>query len=201
MTAIFDLDGTLVDSSKVLSGAINRVREELNLPSLPSSEIIREINNPNCNYAQYFYETDDILSIHEDIFKNYYFENYDKELELFIGVEEMLRNLKSNNIKLAIATNAYREPTIKVLEHLNLIGYFDTITCWDDVKRGKPSPDMLFKVLNDLNSKKSIFIGDSQRDYLASKEANIEFILVDFVNRVDNIKDVEKKINYYLKEV
>jgi len=198
MTVIFDLDGTLVDSSLVLSGAINYVRNYLGLKSLPKAEIIEQINNPECNFAEYFYGLKEITSKHEELFKEYYYANHDTQLELFSGVEQMLQELKSSKIKIALATNAYRDSTTKVLNYLNLIGYFDTIACWDDVKSGKPSPDMLYKVIKNLNSKKAIFIGDSQRDLLASKAANIEFILVDFVNQIDNTKDLTKKIKNYL---
>ena len=200
MTAIFDLDGTLVDSSQVLGNAINHVRNYLDLPPLPISEIIEQINNPECHYANYFYNIEQVEPIHEDIFKEYYSANHNKELELFHGIPEMLKELKQNGIKLAIATNAYREPTIEVLENLNLIKYFDTIATFDDVREGKPSPKMLYKVIDDLQSKKPIFIGDSQRDLLASQNANIEFILVDFVNKKSSIEELSNSIKEYLIE-
>ena len=200
MTAIFDLDGTLVDSSKVLANAINYVREYLNLPPLPKKEIIEQINNPKCHYANYFYNLDNIEPIHEELFKDYYSKNHDKELEVFSGIEKMLNNLKSKNIKLALATNAYRDSTIDVLNHLNMNKYFDTIVTFNDVKNPKPAPDMLYKATKDLNSKKAIFIGDSQRDLLASKSANIEFILVDFINNKSNVAELENKIISTLKK-
>ena len=198
MTAIFDLDGTLVDSSNVLANAINYVRSNFNLQPLPKDYIIEQINNPNSNWSQSFYNLPQATNVHEMLFKEYYAKNHDKELVLFDGIDNMLKNLKDNSIKLAVATNGYRDSTIRALNYLNIKDYFDLIVTYEDVGKPKPNPDMLFKITNELNSKKSIFIGDSKRDLLASKAANIEFILVDFVNNKSSVKEVEQSIKEYL---
>jgi phosphoglycolate phosphatase len=199
MLAIFDMDGTLTDSSVVLSNAINFVRSKYNLKPLPKDEIIYQINNPQCNYAEYFYNKEQITLQDEEWFKSYYTKNHDKELVLFDGIFEMLKKLKEKNIKLAIATNAYRNSTLEALEHLKLKDFFDYIVCFDDVGEGKPSPKMLLELLKVSNHKASeaIFIGDSDRDYLAAKNAEIEFIRVDFVNKKDNPLKVAKKIEEF----
>ena len=199
MLAIFDMDGTLTDSSVVLANSINYVRSKLNLEPLSKELVIEQINNPQCNLAEFFYNLDKIEPIHEEWFKEYYSAHHDIDLELFDSILEMLKELKSKNIKLSIATNAYRDSTILALKHLKIYDLFDYIICYDDVKEGKPSPEMLLKLLDIAKEKRenAIFIGDSQRDYLASKAANIEFILVDFVNKKDNPLDVAKKIEEY----
>ena len=199
MLAIFDMDGTLANSSIVLANSINYVRAKLDLEPLDKDLIIEQINNPNCDLARFFYNLDRIEPIHEEWFKEYYSAHHDINLELFEGIEDMLVQLKSNNIKLAVATNAYRDSTILALKHLKIYDYFDFIICYDDVDEGKPSPKMLLKLLELAKERRenSIFIGDSQRDYLAGKAANIEFILVDFVNKKDNPLDIAKKIEEY----
>ncbi|NPA28103.1 MAG: HAD family hydrolase [Epsilonproteobacteria bacterium] len=201
MVAIFDLDGTLVDSSNTLANAINYVRAKLNLPPLPKDEILYHINNPNTNLAKYFYEKENIEPIYEKWFKEYYSKNHNRELELFDGVDLMLKELKDSGVKLALATNGYRDSTLEALSYLNLKEHFDKIMTFEDVKNPKPAPDMLLKILKELNlpNSKAIFIGDSQRDYLASKEADIEFIGVDFINKKSSANDVKEAIKEYFK--
>jgi phosphoglycolate phosphatase len=201
MLAIFDMDGTLADSSVVLTNAINYVRAKLGLKPLSQEVILEQINNPECDLARFFYGLSEITPKHEEWFKEYYSANHDRELVLFNGIKEMLDILKNDGIKLAVATNAYRSSTIEALKHLNIYNYFDAIICYDDVKEGKPAPDMLIKLLDYFKEdrKNAIFVGDSQRDYLASKAAKIEFILVDFANKKDNPIDVAKKIKEYFK--
>ncbi len=178
MLAIFDMDGTLVDSSVTLANAINYVRGKLGLKPLDGQIILEQIANPECNLAKFFYETDEITDKHEEWFKEYYSQNHDKELVLFKDVDKMLQSLKSKGIKIALATNAYRDSTMEALKHLNIENYFDDIICYDEVENGKPAPDMLLALLNRNSAKRAIFIGDSDRDMLAAKAANLEFLRV-----------------------
>ena len=178
MLAIFDMDGTLVDSSVTLVNSINYVRGKLGLEPLAKQIILEQINNPECNLAKFFYETDEITDKHEKWFKEYYSRNHDKELVIFDGVELMLQNLKNKGIKIALATNAYRDSTMEALKHLNIENYFNDIICYDEVDNGKPAPDMLLALLNRNSPKRAVFIGDSDRDMLAAKAANLEFLRV-----------------------
>ncbi len=203
MLAIFDMDGTLTDSSTLLANAINYVRGKLNLAPLTKDVIITQINNPECNLAKFFYNLDAIEPIHEEWFKEYYSKHHNLELELYDGVLEMLERLKSRGINLAIATNAYRASTLEALSHLNILELFDDIVCFDDVGEGKPSPDMLNTLLDrfKLSKNRAIFIGDSQRDELASKAAKIEFIKVAFGSNLEDAinkpSEVVRKIEEY----
>lgn len=208
MLVIFDMDGTLVDSSKALVNAINYVRSKLCLKPLDGSIIMDAIVNPHSNMAKQFYELEEIEPIHEEWFKEYYSANHDKELILYDGVEQMLQKLSQSGATLALATNAYRESTIQALKHLKIDSYFDDIICFDDVKNGKPAPDMLYLLMhrNRVPVNKTVFIGDSDRDKLAAKEANIEFLQVDFgQNYKDRInttqKLLEKILNREVKSV
>ena len=178
MLAIFDMDGTLVDSSVTLANAINYVRGKLGLNPLNGQIILEQIANPECNLAKFFYETDEIIDKHEEWFKEYYSQNHDKELVLFKDVDKMLQSLKSKGIKIALATNAYRDSTMEALKHLNIESYFDDIICYDEVENGKPAPDMLLALLDRNNPKRAIFVGDSDRDMLAAKAADLKFLRV-----------------------
>ncbi len=194
------MDGTLVDSSIVLANAINYVRAKLGLKPLDKEVILEQINNPNCNLAQFFYEIDTLKPIHEQWFSEYYSANHDRELMLFSGARQMLEELKQKGIRLAIATNAYRKSTKEALVYLKIDNYFDDIVCFDDVKKGKPAPDMLLLLLqrNKEVRKNVVFVGDSDRDKLAAQAANIKYIsVIDSKNRID-FKEITRKIVEFL---
>ncbi len=192
MTAIFDMDGTLIDSSKILSNSVNYVRNSLGLPPLESDFIIQSLNNPKLNLAKVLYKQDEITPELYAKFRSYYDKNHQKELVLFDGIKELLEELKQNNIKLAVATNAYKATTLATLEHINIKDFFDEVVSFEDVKNPKPHPDMLEYITTKLSSQKPIFIGDSANDYLAAKEAKIPFVYVDFINKKDGIKSVNE---------
>jgi len=193
---IFDMDGTLVDSSVTIVNAINYVRSKLNLVTLDKELILEKVNDPALNPALFFYEVEEFSTQQEEWFAEYYTHNHEKELELYPNIGELLKELKERGYLLAIATNAYRVSTLQSLGHLKVVNYFSSIACYDDVGRGKPAPDMLEKNLEELNLdiKDAIFIGDSERDQMAAKTLKMDYIMINwgFSNYQDAILTVEK---------
>ena len=197
---IFDMDGTLINSSITIANAINYVRENLGLEPLDIDFILSKVNDNSINPAQVFYHTKTFEKDQERWFSQYYSRNHARELALYDGIEELLKDLKQNGFKLAVATNAYRSSTIESLTHFKIWDLFDTIACADDVKRPKPQPNMLFKILDELNISKedAIFVGDGERDEEASKKADIDYIMVDWgfsdysnaVKTIQNLKSL-----------
>jgi len=179
---IFDMDGTLADSSRAIANAINYVRRRLGLPPLKVQEIVSKINDPHLNGAEYFYESERFEARHEAWFAEYYSANHHKELLLYEGILELLEKLKSRGCLLAVATNAYRRSTLETLEHLGILEFFDAVASYDDVERGKPAPDMLLKILEELGVSRedALFVGDGHRDALAAEAAGIDFIMVEW---------------------
>jgi phosphoglycolate phosphatase len=179
---IFDMDGTLVNSSITIANAINYVRKQLGFDPMDAQYILERVNDHTINPAQFFYHTPKFEHDHERWFSEYYTKNHDRELILYDGVKELLETLKHKGFKLAVATNAYRRSTIESLTHLGIYVLFDAIACYDDVYKGKPYPDMLFKLLEelDITKEKALFIGDGPRDEQAAKRAGIDYIMVDW---------------------
>jgi phosphoglycolate phosphatase len=201
---IFDMDGTLVDSSLTIVNAINYVRKNLNLPPMEEELILTKVNDPELNPAEFFYEVEAFTEEHEGWFSEYYTLNHEKELRLYDEIEALLKSLKEEGYKLAIATNSYRGSTLESLGHLNILDYFESLACYDDVGRGKPAPDMLEKNLKDMNidASDALFIGDSERDLLASKASNIDYIMInwgfsDYEDAIHTVEDLKKRIKEF----
>ena len=200
---IFDMDGTLVNSSITIVNAINFVRKNLSFEPLDSEFILSKINNHAHNPAKLFYHSEKFEPDHEKWFSQYYTQNHAQELALYDGIEELLISLKDRGFKLAVATNAYRVSTIESLTHFGIYELFDTIACCDDVKNCKPHPDMLHKILDELDHQtdEAIFIGDGERDESAGKRAKIDYIMVEwgFSDHGDAITTVEELKELLLK--
>lgn len=181
-TIIFDMDGTLINSGKVITNSINFVRENIGLKKMDEEKILEYINTPNINTAEILYETREFTERQSKIFEEYYINNCTKDIELYHGIEEVLKTLHKENRKLAIATNAFSNFAKEMLEHLNIYKYFDIVVGADMVKEPKPHPEMILKVIDDLNAHKSstILIGDSHKDRLSAQSAEIKFLLVNW---------------------
>lgn len=181
-TIIFDMDGTLINSSNVITNCINFVRENIGLERMDKNEILTYINTPHINTSEILYKTSEFTDSQTELFTEYYNNNCTKDISLYDGIFETLEKLKNSNKKLAVATNASSEFANSMLSHLEIDNFFDLIVGADMVENSKPSPDMILKVLNETNSKKehSILIGDSYKDKLAAQSAEIDFLLVDW---------------------
>lgn len=199
---IFDMDGTLVNSSITIANAINYVRKNLGFEPMDSMKILGLVNDETINPAQVFYHAKAFDKDHERWFSEYYTKHHDKELALYDGIKSLLEQLKSEGKLLAIATNAYRQSTLESLKYLEIYDLFDAIGCCDDVSEGKPAPDMLYKVLDEVECapQDAVFIGDGPRDEMAAKVASMDYIMVDWgftqhtdkevVGSVDTLKRV-----------
>ena len=191
---IFDMDGTLVNSSLTIANAINYVRQNLGFEPMEQEYILRRVNDHTINPAQHFYHAKAFDADHEKWFSEYYTKNHENELVLYEGIKELLHSLKDKGHTLGVATNAYRGSTIESLTHLDIHDVFDGIACYDDVAQGKPHPDMLHKLLDELNhtTHESLFIGDGPRDEMAAKHAKMDYIMVDwgFTEHDDAVRTV-----------
>ena len=200
---IFDMDGTLVNSSITIANAINYVRKNLGFEPMNDRDILEKVNDHTINPAEVFYHAKVFDKDHEKWFSEYYSKNHDSELVLYEGIYALLENLKSKGYKLAVATNAYRISTLESLKYLKVYDMFDVVMCYDDVPNGKPEPDMLFKILETLNitETSSLFIGDGPRDEVASQRADMDYIMVDwgFTEHVSAVRSVEDLENMILK--
>ena len=199
---IFDMDGTLVNSSITIANAINYVRKNLGFEPMDKEKILRFVNDHTINPAQTFYHTKTFDADHERWFSEYYTKNHESELVLYKGIRELLIVLKKEGKSLAVATNAYRGSTIESLTHLDVYDLLDGIACYDDVFQGKPHPDMLYKLLDELDFKEdeAIFIGDGPRDEMAAKEAKMDYVMVDWGFTEHGEKEVVQSVEA-LKEI
>jgi len=186
---IFDMDGTLVNSSITIANAINYVRKNLGFAPMDEEHILRLLNDHTINPAQTFYHAKAFDADHERWFSEYYTRHHETELVLYKGVKKLLIALKEQGKSLAVATNAYRGSTLESLTHLEVLDVFDAIACYDDVIQGKPHPDMLYKLLDELDfsEEDALFIGDGPRDEMAAQAAKIDYVMVDwgFTDHVD----------------
>ena len=177
---IFDMDGTLIDTDKVLF----ETRKELFLLYKPKDfaideEVIRTYSGPPIqeSIANAFPEKDPNFILKEYRVRTEKY--YDYYLKLYPGEKEILKKLHSEGYILAIATQKNKKMALKSLEMKGICDYFSLILTSNDGFKTKPSPDMINYILANFNCKpeEAIMIGDTAYDYLAAKNANVKSIL------------------------
>jgi phosphoglycolate phosphatase len=178
---IFDMDGTLIDSGNVITNTVNFVRTQLGLEPIEKHIMLDKLNDPTINSAKYFYGTKEFTEEQTKLFHEYYDTHCITDIILYDGIEEILKSLKPNCL-LTIATNASTDFAVKMIQHLGVDNYFDMVIGATCVQKPKPHPDMLLKTLENFkkNNHQAILIGDSHKDRLAAKAANMDSILVNW---------------------
>jgi len=197
---IFDMDGTLVDSSELLANTINYVRKKIGLAPMNEEKILAALNDTSINPAEFYYGAEKFEPIHETYFQEYYLSRHHIESRLYDGMEPLLRKL-SETRTLHVATNAYDVSALPLLEALGIASLFHSVICANQVPAPKPHPAMLETIIDARKRPKTAFvmIGDGKRDAEAAHNAGIDALLVEWgfsshgagaIDRIETLAEV-----------
>lgn len=178
--ALFDLDGTLVDSLDDLTDAVNHIRSVFYLPLLTSDEVRLKVGKGSRNLIEQVLPdhsgTDIDLAL--GIFLEFNKQHIADKSRLYPGVFEILHELASRNIKMAIISNKNEDLSALILRTLGIHDLFENICGGDTYPESKPSPLPLLNVAEKLGvaPHECVMIGDSINDIQAGQLANITSI-------------------------
>ena len=177
---LFDLDGTLTNPEIGITNSVMYALEKFGIKVEDRKELHPFIGPPLSYSFQTYYglsEADSELAI------KYYRENFSVnglyENEVYEGVENMLQELKESGKTLVIATSNPEEFTLKILEHFDLLKYFDFVAgATMDGSRGEKADVIRYALeLAGIEDKsKTIMIGDRKYDILGAKESDLKSI-------------------------
>lgn len=189
---LFDLDGTLIDSSPDLANSINYMLTTLKRETFAQEIIDSWVGNgaqtlvkralsgakeidENAFTKEYF---ENALQI----FLNHYKENVCVDTILYPQVNETLKKLYEMDFKIAIITNKPYEFVEPILKKLQIDQFFETHIGGDSLSKRKPEPEPLLYMCEKfaIDITKAIMIGDSKNDILAAKAANMDSIAVNY---------------------
>lgn len=178
--AIFDMDGTLIDTKKDITISINHVRlKNHNLAPLTEEFVVNAINMPVRNLPKMFYGTNIYKDKDRMLFEEHYFTQCIQHPYLYDGIKELLFKLSSLHVKMNVATNAPTKFAQRMLSHLGVDHIFDTIIGADKAA-SKPDAKMLDIILQKYRFShgvdKAWMIGDNSKDIQAAKNKNISSI-------------------------
>ena len=128
------------------------------------------------------------------------YDKYKYEVKEKPGCKKFLEHLRSKGIRMGIATSNNRSMVDVVLESLNMKGFFEVITTSDEVKRGKPAPDVYLTTANLLNvePKNCLVFEDVVAGIMAGKSAGMKVCAIedDFTKEVRQKK--KELSDYYI---
>lgn len=193
--AIFDMDGTLMESMDAWKNIGREYLEAMNI-TVPNdlNEIIASMSVEES--AEYFQSTFKINLSVEDIIsgvKDLMEDKYRNNLILKPYVKEYLQKLKNENVNMCIATATPLKLANLALERNDILSYFDFVCSCDDVGVGKNQPDIYYYAANKLGGTptETVVYEDADFALITAKEAGFYTVGVYddfFKEKIDNIK-------------
>ncbi len=177
---IFDLDGTLIDSSGDIAVAANRTLKEFGYAELSELTIKNSIGWGVKNLLERLMpkESSSALDRGREIFLEFYGEHLTESTELYPGTLELLEHFMGLGKNMAIVTNKPIALTERIVDEMGLRRFFKVVLGGDSLEKRKPDPDPLLEVLKRLDcaAGKAVFIGDSCVDCETGRRACVNII-------------------------
>lgn len=175
---IFDLDGTLVNSLEDISDAMNIVLKGLDYPTHTYETYQYFIGSGLRNLVSKALpatnNSDEQIEICFECMINEYREICTLKTKPYDGIVELLKNLTSQNIKMAVFSNKADELTKKIASEI-FPNHFDTAVGLSTETLKKPNPFEAIEISKswNLNTEEILFVGDSDIDMQTAINANM----------------------------
>jgi len=192
---IFDCDGVMFDSRQANINFYNHLLAHFGLPPM-AEDAVDFIHMHTADASiRHIFQGSPYLEQAQDYRMVMDYSPFIKDMIMEPGLKDLLR-LLTPQMGLAVATN--RSNTIgSVLERNGLDKYFKIVVSSLDVKRPKPHPESLFKILDffRIGPDASMYVGDSFVDYETAKGAGVPFIAyknlaLEADHHVDDLMDI-----------
>ena len=173
---IFDLDGLLIDSEPIWDQAYYNMLEKKGL----KDQIVKDTSGMGLKEFIEIWKKYGLVGDTDELLKEYRKTFYEilmeKDIPVMDGVNELLIKLEGH-YQLAVATGGHtKEKCSQILKNLRIDGYFDVVVSSDDVKEGKPAPDVYIYTAEKLGveSAKCLVLEDSINGVLSARAAQAE---------------------------
>lgn len=193
---IFDMDGLLLDSERhVWSVGEEKIAKKYGKEM--TDEIITEVMG--ANHSEYrrilkekFGEDFPIVDYQKELFEYYADACKNGNIPLRPSVIELFKFLKENNIYISLGTSTEKRLAKIALENTGILKYFDYIVCGDEVKVGKPEPEIYLKSVEHfgLKPEECIVFEDTPVGAKAAYNGGINLIMVPDIKKPT---DLDKK--------
>ncbi len=179
---IFDMDGVLVDSEEAHLVAWQKLGDEIGIPF--SKEVFEStfgMHNRQILPLWIGEElAEDVLTAHSDRKEALYREAARDTLKPLPGIPERLHELHEAGWKLAVGSSGPKPNVEMVLEILGTSHLFTALSTGDDVKNGKPHPEVFLKAVErlELPAERCIVIEDAPQGVTAGLRAGAKVVAV-----------------------
>jgi beta-phosphoglucomutase family hydrolase len=180
---IFDMDGLMIDSEPFHQQAFNKALKKYGKSLTPEENSKLYVGITDLDAAEDIIKRKKLFISKEKLVKQKQ-ENYYKLLATKVisqpGLIELLKKLKLNGFKTAVASSSTLKEIKAVVDKLKINKYFNLLCSATHVKRGKPFPDVFLLAAKKLNlrPKECLVLEDAPSGVEAGKQANMKVFVI-----------------------
>ena len=181
---LFDLDGTIVDSAPGITATLAYTFEQLGLPIPTPAELVAYVGPPILDsFRDLAHFTPEQSQRALDIYRSQYLKTGVFDATVYPGLAELLRKIHESGIPLSLATSKPETPATLILEHYDLLKYFDVITGASDDEVRSAKADVVEEALKRLKDHgadlaRPIMVGDRHHDVTGAAAHGVPTIFV-----------------------
>jgi pyrophosphatase PpaX len=174
-TILFDLDGTLIDSIRLILDSYHHTLASHGLPPRTDEEWLRGVGTPlSVQFAEW---RDDPSTIDALIatYREYNLKHHDSMVTVYPGVVQAIEALKAAGLATGLVTSKNRQGALRGLALARLELLMDVLVCADEVDNPKPHPEPVEKAVALLGADPAttVYVGDSIHDMVSGRAAGV----------------------------
>ena len=184
-SVLFDLDGTLADTSQDMCDSLNRILDVHKLKKVQCTELKKHISRGAIGIIE-FASIVNGRSVDSSLIRSEFLEDYKDNCfintKINNNMDSLIDYLISKNIRVGVVTNKHSRYVNKIIKGLNLEDKLNCIVTGDMVSNPKPDIDGLVKAaeITKCNVSNTIYVGDDERDIIAGRNAGMMTVVADF---------------------
>ena len=173
-TVLFDLDGTIIDSVRLILDSYHHTLRTLGLPPRTDADWLRGIGTP---LRVQFEEWKDHPGIERmvEVYREYNLANHDACVAPYPGIVGVIREIRQAGLTTGLVTSKNRSGAERGLRVCEIEPYIDVIVSADDVENPKPHAEPVEKAVASLGASRdeTVFVGDSVHDMASGRSAGV----------------------------
>lgn len=192
---IFDVDGTLLDTTEGVLAAVQYTIKEAGLPEIDREALLTFIGPPiQDSFVRIYHVSKERSQELAVIFRNRYKDHDLLKAEPYDGIYDVMSQLNKQGIAIAVATYKRQDYAETILKHFHFDQYSDILYGADHENKLKKK-DIIMLCMHDMgidDPTEVVMVGDSSHDALGAKELGMDFIGVTYGFDFKNQEDVMK---------
>lgn len=197
---LFDYDGTLMDTNRVVLESWQHTFRTLEGQERPESEIYKTFGEPiKVTMRRLFHDRDDHAL---EVYRSWQEDNFTDYIGLFPGVEKMLSQLRQKGVKMGLVTSRTESSTHEGLRNFEISNCFDAIITANQCTKHKPDPEPINLAMEAMGSNpaNTLMVGDTLFDLGCARNAGVKSALVAWAVAIDR-NDISDSIrpDYYIE--